>query len=572
MVIRFIIITFLLTISLAKEAVMLTVDNQQITEGESINLTLTIDDIKGEPEIDFSKMIDFKIVTGPLQSSSTNVQFVNGNMTRSSTTKYSWSIMPNRIGKLKIPSLQIDIGKGKYSTTPIIISVLKRGSGPKQKNPQFFLESSIDKETIYRGEQLTLTYKLFTKIDVTSFEEEMPSFSGFWIEDLFTPKKLQLRKEVKNGVQYYSAIIKKIALFPTKSGPIKIQPLYAVIGVRENQQRWNDFSLFGPPSKKHTISTSEILVNVLPLPPNPSGEISTLVGDWQISSKINGKNFKQDEAFILELEVQGIGNLQTVPIPNINFPKDIEVFDPEIKMVKNPLRDKIGGKKNIEWVLIPRSSGEIIIPNISLNFFNSKTKKWIEKTTNIKKINILPNDNIIYNSKGFSKQEVELVGEDIHFIDNSSAKWISKNRSYFNSISLSLMLFSGLIFAFPYIYGYKMQSFQKKTNNRKAKKALKSSLIILNSNYTTENDIYALIYNAVICFINHKTNSNKVEYSTSEILEVLGISINEELCMKINNILLRGESVRFAGILSSNAESDLNSIKELLKKINHAWK
>ena len=99
-------------------------------------------------------------------------------------------------------------------------------------------------------------------------------------------------------------------------------------------------------------------------------------------------------------------------------------------MVKNPLRDKIGGKKNIEWVLIPRSSGEIIIPNISINFFNSKTKKWIEKTTNIKKINILPNDNIIYNSKGFSKQEVELVGEDIHFIDNSGAKWRNKNRSY----------------------------------------------------------------------------------------------------------------------------------------------
>ena len=115
MVKRSISIFFLLTFVLAKESVALTVDSQQIIEGESINLTLTIDDIKGEPEIDFSKMIDFKIVTGPLQSSSTNVQFINGNMTRSSTTKYSWSIIPNRIGKLKIPSLRIDIGKGKYS-------------------------------------------------------------------------------------------------------------------------------------------------------------------------------------------------------------------------------------------------------------------------------------------------------------------------------------------------------------------------------------------------------------------------------------------------------------------------
>ncbi len=572
MVIRSILIFFSLTLVLAKESVALTVDSQQIIEGESINLTLTIDDIKGEPEIDFSKMIDFKIVTGPLQSSSTNVQFINGNMTRSSTTKYSWSIIPNRIGKLKIPSLRIDIGKGEYSTTPIIISVLKKGSGAKKKNRQFFLESNVDKETIYRGEQLTLTYKLFTKIDVTSFEEKMPSFTGFWVEDLFSPKKLQLRKEVKDGVQYYSAIIKKIALFPTKSGIIKIQPLDAVIGVRENQQRWNDFSLFGPPSKKHTISTSEILINVLPLPLNQKGEISTLVGDWSISSKLNGQNFKQDEAFIFEVEVEGVGNLQTVPIPDINFSKDIEVFDPEIKMVKNPLRDKIGGKKNIEWVLIPRISGEIIIPNISLIYFNTKTKKWAEKSTNIKRINVLPNENIRYNSKGLSKEEVELVGKDIQFIDNSRAKWRSKNRSYLNSTSLSLIIFSIIIFIFPHIYGFKIRNYEKNSNNRKAKKALKSSLIILNSNCKTENDIYTIIYNAVICFINHKTNSNKVEYSTTEILEVLGARVNEKLCMKINSILLRGESVRFAGITSSSGEVDLNSTKELLKKIHYDWK
>ena len=425
---------------------------------------------------------------------------------------------------------------------------------------------------MYRGEQLTLIYKLFTKIDVTSFEEKMPSFNGFWIEDLFSPKKLQLRKEVRNGVQYYSAIIKKIALFPTKSGLIKIQPLSAVIGVRENQQRWNDFSLFGPPSKKHTISTNESLINVLPLPDDPNGKISTLVGDWQISSKLNGRNFKQDEAFILELEVQGVGNLQTVPVPEINFPKDLEVFDPEIKIIKNPLRDKIGGKKIIEWVLIPRSSGEIKIPDISIHFFNSKNKKWVSKSTGLKKIIVLPNDKIIYNSRGLSKEEVVLVGEDIHFINNSSVKWREKNRSYFNGISISLMLLSSIIYAFPFFYGFRVQNFQKKSNSRKAKYALKSSLNILDSNYKTENDIYAIIYNAMICFINHKTNCNKVEYSTSEILDVLGPRVNDDLCIKINEILLRAESVRFAGIFSSKAENDLNIMKEILIKINYAWK
>ena len=190
----------------------------------------------------------------------------------------------------------------------------------------------------------------------------MPSFKGFWTEELYAPKNLKLREERKNGVKYYAATIKKIALFPTQSGKIIIEPMSAVIGIREKQQRWNDFSLFGPPSKKYTVSTRELSIDVKPLPARENGNISAIVGNWNIKSEVSTSRIKQDEAITFKVIINGTGNLQTVDMTEIYFPNELEVFDPEIESKENPLRDKIGGEKKFEWVLIPRFAGDIFIP------------------------------------------------------------------------------------------------------------------------------------------------------------------------------------------------------------------
>ena len=136
-----------------------------------------------------------------------------------------------------------------------------RGVNKNFISPKYFIEAEIDNEVVYRGQQVTLSYLLYTQVDVSSFEDELPKFKGFWTEELFVAKNLKLNEVKKNGKKYYAATIKKMALFPTSSGKIKLDPLTAIIGIREKQHRWNDFSLFGPPSKKYTIYSNEIEIN-----------------------------------------------------------------------------------------------------------------------------------------------------------------------------------------------------------------------------------------------------------------------------------------------------------------------
>ena len=78
---------FLITILWSQGSIDVTVDRTSINEGESIILTVTTKNINGDPEVIFPNIFDFKIVSGPDQSSSTNVQFINGKMTKNSTTK-----------------------------------------------------------------------------------------------------------------------------------------------------------------------------------------------------------------------------------------------------------------------------------------------------------------------------------------------------------------------------------------------------------------------------------------------------------------------------------------------------
>ena len=105
--IKALIFCFIVTSIWADESVNVTVDRREIIEGETITLTVKANNMKSDPDVFLPEMSDFKIISGPSQSSSTNVQFLNGKMTKNSTITMSWSLIPQRTGRLTIPSLRI---------------------------------------------------------------------------------------------------------------------------------------------------------------------------------------------------------------------------------------------------------------------------------------------------------------------------------------------------------------------------------------------------------------------------------------------------------------------------------
>ena len=218
------------------------VDKYQIYQGESINYTVTVKNGK-EPTINISEIKDFRIISGP--SSSTQMQWINGKM--SSSYSLSWEILPLRTGQLIIPSFKVEFDNSYKKTSEITISVLNRKQQKMNKNvkQQYYIEASLNKISPYRGEQIVLTYSLYTKVNLSSFDfSEMPSFRGFWSKEIYSPRNLKFREKNNNNEIWYVSTVKQVALFPTKSGKIKIDPATIIIGVKSKSNS-RSFNFFG---------------------------------------------------------------------------------------------------------------------------------------------------------------------------------------------------------------------------------------------------------------------------------------------------------------------------------------
>ena len=562
---------FLLLFSLifAEGTVSVSVGSKNIIEGDSVILTVKAENTDSAPQVDLSKMNDFNIVSGPSQSSSSSYQYVNGKMTGEKIISITWTLIPKRTGKLVIPSFNYTSEGVKLKSTPIYVNVSKTSKKSTQ-NRKYFIEATVDKTDLYRGEQVVLTYLLYTKVDITGFDNETPPFQGFWTEEILKPTNLKLQEVVKNGERFHMAIIEKLALFPTKSGEISIDPMVAVVGVRE--KRRNDFSIFGPPSKNYTISTNPIKLNVKPLPENKFGNVTPVIGSWNISSSVNSTKIKQNEAITYTIKIKGIGNIKSVDIETIEFPGELEVFEPEILVNQTTKGGKIGGDKIIEYVLIPRYSGKIILPEIIFTYFNSTLEKWQTKKTKPINLQVEANEKSSELSLGFSKEEVSLIAEDIRFNDETIPRWKKKENSIINTIAIGFITFAGLFLLLPSFFSKRKAIILATSNERNLRKQFNSAMKALKNISSSNEENYNKIHKVFIQLINVKLNSNKAEYSSTEIINLLSSKIQPIDVNNLTEILNRADAVRFSPVSSDDVQNDISEVKRIVKEVNHAWK
>ena len=564
MINKFLSFLFLICIGFAQVNVKVNADPRTIYEGDSFTLTVSAENGNEMPSVDLSDLRDFRIISGPSQS--TNMQWINGKM--SSNYTLSWTVIPEKKGQLKIPTLNISVGKKSFKSNPIKISVLDRSKINKKSSSspdrKFFIEATVDNENPFRGEQVTLTYTLYTKTDLSGFDIlELPRYQGFWTQELYSPSNLQLKEAWRGNDKWYGSVVKKMALFPTKSGNIEVEPMTAIIGVREKGRR----SFFFSSTKEHTVATNSLNLNVKALPKTSVGR-SGSVGNWNISGKLKSNEIKQDEAISFLITIKGTGNIHTVDIQDIVFPRELEVFDPEINVKQNELTDKISGTKTIEYILIPRYSGEIVIPKVELLYFDLKANKWRTKSTKPIVLDVKASSASSSNVTGLTKKEVALLDKDIRYSDPNQPNWRRMKEPIISTISIISFIGAIFLFALPSMLHISRSRLNETKGLRRAKKAYKIAISDLNENGDAI-EIYASIHKALNSFVNAKSQ-NKVERSTSELLSWINQKTSSsEISNRVKEILDRGDAVRFAPVSDEKSRKDINDITTLLKELDN---
>ncbi|MBT3683886.1 MAG: protein BatD [Candidatus Marinimicrobia bacterium] len=562
------------TLMAADPKVRVNVDENKIYDGESITLTVSVEDGTGFPSVDLSKLTEFKVISGPTQKS--NTQWSNGITT--STRSISYVLIPLKKGELSIPKLAIDAEGKKYQSNPISITVYERneqipgsqGSGSKTR--QFYLEATVDNLNPFRGQQITVTYTLYTIVDISGFDiSKEPRYQGFWTNDLYTPRNLQVHAVQLNGEKWYAATVKKTALFPTVSGLLDIEQMTAKVGitVKDNSQR-SFFSNMFNSTKNYTISSNKLELDVRPLPDN-AGTISAAVGNWSLKAELSSADVQQDEAVTFTIRVKGSGNLQAVNIQEIEFPPSLEIFDPKITVNSQTSRDKIAGEKIIEYVLIPRTPGQFEIPAVNLTYFDPKMEKWRTRKTRPFPLNVTPSARNTATGIGLTKTEISLMGKDIKFSDQNKPMWRRSDEGIYTFWIYIIIGFSGLFYVTPYFLLLSKKHLIANEGSRRAKNALKNSLKILSEPETSSEGTYLAIQKAMNSFLDEK-DDRTLERSTSEIISRIQTQkINEDLIKGITTTLNRGDAVRFAPVSTADSIADLEKFREFLANVDQDW-
>ena len=475
---KVLLLTFILNLSFVLGfSATASVDKNRCTIDDIISFKIEFENADSFSNIDISSLIkDFTVISGPSQQ--TSMQWINGKVTNSRIM--SWSLSPKREGRLVIPRLNVQIS-GKNSVTDKIVVFVGK-SQKKESDLDVFISAEINKESVYIGEQITLTYSIYRRVECSIEPFEIPKFPGFWSEELFRPNQIKFKNIAINGVQYQKGILYKVALFPISGKELEIEPLSLKIQIQKKKKRRGRDPFFDPFFDSFFTETEtkilrskkrEIFIKDYPKS-RPIG-FTGAVGDFKISTAIDTDSINVNEAITFSVIIEGTGNMGLFTIPKMSFADDIDQFPPKEKFEKNVFRDELSGKMIWEYILVPRVSGKLSIPPISFTFFNPKIEKW--KKLSSKPTSVLiknTNDNYL-TSNGLTKREIEVLGKDIKYIYNGDPFLKHTNSTPYNYIFLIYFL-SILIFFSPnilsYIIGYNLDSMPARLSKKALKKAL----------------------------------------------------------------------------------------------------
>jgi len=453
---------------------------------------------------------DITILAGPSSSTSSSVNIINGEMTKSYRMTYTFIAQFSKEGTFTIKPASITVDDKTYQSNEITIEVVKgvgnRTTATAQSNggnnksnsgisdKEIFLKIIPSKTSVYVGENITTTVKLYSKSrSVQSSGFRMPSFNGFWSQDIEIPQA-QLVPEKYNNQVFQAAVLKKNILYPQHSGKIVIPSAEMDLQIYVQSQSRSPFDDFfgATQSVNKTVKSLPVTIEVKELPtPKPIG-FDGSVGNFKISSSVDKTDVKANDAVTLKVTVSGSGNLKLLKAPTVSFPADFEAYEPKtVERIKNSESGQIGSK-TFEYLVIPRYGGEYTIPSVKFSYFDVSTKSYKEISTpeypiTVEQSTDMANGQIV---SGISKEDVKYLNKDIRFINTAKTRLIPTDKFMVNSLFFYLLypsVFIILLIMFfvrrKYINDNRNITIVKNRKaNKMARKRLKNAESLLKSN------------------------------------------------------------------------------------------
>ena len=350
-----------------------TADRTVLDSNETLQLLVRFDGqaVTSQPDFDVLKR-DFKILSNNRQQ-----QYSISNGRSESYTDWKLTLAPKRIGRLLVPSIKYK----KDISDAIEISVRKASPSNTTGQP-VYTETLIDKPAVYVQEQLLLTHRLFTSIQLTDFSMEELTVPGAIIQKV---AQNQFRKRVGN--KDYIVVEIKYALFPQTSGKLDIP----AVAISAYQTGNNQSSFFRSRGNQLIRNTEAKTIDVMAKPAHidadqwmPSSQL-TISQKW--SNNLEQLQVGEPVTRTITISAKGLTGAQILPL-SLESSSDFKVYPDQAQLNESVDASGVTGVRQESFALVPNRQGDIVLPEISVRWWDTVNQRMQTATLDAMRLEV----------------------------------------------------------------------------------------------------------------------------------------------------------------------------------------
>ncbi|WP_430429633.1 BatD family protein [Maribacter litoralis] len=521
----------------------------------------------------------FKVIMGPSQSISSS--WING--VRSYSKSYSYTLAPTARGKFTIKQASIVIGGETYKSLAQDVEVTAAVDKPSDQmtaddiaDENLHLVAEVSKSNPYLNEAITVIYKLYVSrnISVSNYQPlDNPTYNNFWSQDIKV-NALSAQNGTYKGKPYRYVILKRVVLYPQKSGKLDIEPLSLDVTVDVPTGRRDFFGQRMYAQTNKTVSAGNRTINVKPLPlENQPADFNGAVGDFDFSVTTSKTSLNASESLQATVEVSGKGNLKLFKLPELELPSALEVYEPEFTEGVRTTLAGMQGKVSNQYTIVPSFRGKYPISPLSFSYFNPSTGKYATLTSDEIVINVLEgplsaSSNSTVNPNN-QKQSVIASGNQFNFI-KLNPNLTGKGFSYFfGSTSFYLWLLCPLLLIPIAIILRKKRDEMAGdivgNKIRKANKLARKYLSAARKELGNKDSFYVALERALHNYLKAKLKIETSEFSKDKITHLLTEkNIDDASVNSFISLLENCEAARYSPFSNVQMQADYDKASEVI--------
>ena len=411
------------------QEVEISLDRNEIARGETVTLTIRIYDQRQGMQLDLTPLTTQFDVLGTRTSS--QIRSVNGAV--EAWTDYIVTLFPLEEGSLTIPELDIN----GQTTAPIEITVTNEGPRSNQSSEELFLEIETNKESVYVQEQLLFTVRLYYTINGI----RNPQFTELEMEDsviqlIGSPNQYE---KLIDGVRY-GVYEKRYVIFPQRSGPLEIPDILFRGEVTDGS---SNFVFRNLNTRRVTAFIEGISIDIKERPATVQNTdfwlpVTNLTLEESWSTDINSLKVGDSVVRTVTMTADGLDGAVLPPFSGTEI-EGLNLYPDPPEIERTFVDGAIVGTRIETTSMVPIDSGNVVIPEISIPWWNVETDQ-LEATvipaTRLTIANVngeVPAEQTVASTENLEELLAQLPVVDQDMIDEQAeAEFIEVEAAWFN--------------------------------------------------------------------------------------------------------------------------------------------